>query len=127
MRRTFIAVAILIIVVLFASIAVATTKPKHVYMKMDGTVVKTKPTSGFFVEGTPDGPGIRPTSGVQGGKDADLCSTARPQYLLELSDGHIFQPQEGRLPIPPYVHGCMANRMLVPSNREVVCFVALPQ
>jgi hypothetical protein len=124
MRKAVFGIAFVLFLVVSAA-SFAKSKPKHVYMKMDGTVVKTKPTTGFFVEGTADGAGIRPTSGVQGGRDADLCTTGSPQFFLELSDGHIFQPQEGRLPLPPYVHGCGGN--FVPSNREVVCFVGLPQ
>lgn len=121
------AILVLIASVFFAE-GIDGKTAKHVFMTMTGSVVAKKPTAGFFVEGIASGTGIRPTRGVEGGKDADLCTTPSPQNMLELESGHIFQPQEGRLPLPPYVHGCMtAKGVFVPANHEVVSFVGLPQ
>jgi hypothetical protein len=114
-------IAVFAVAVALVAVA-ADAKPKHVFMLMDGSVVKTKPASVFYVEGIASGTGINPTTGVEGGRDADLCS-AGGQFALELSTGHIFRPQEGREEIPPFVHGCMRSGAFVPENREVVCFV----
>jgi hypothetical protein len=119
MRTSF--VPVLVFLMCSSFVQSVSAKPKHVFMLMDGSVVKSKPTSGFYVEGIASGTGIRPTSGVEGGKDADLC-TSSGQFLLELSTGHVFSPIEGREPIPPYVRGCKPSTKFVPSDREVVCF-----
>ena len=96
-------------------------------MMMDGKISSTKPTSGFYVEGYRSGNGIMPTSGVNGGKDADLCVSSSPQYWLELSEGNVPNPAVGRPPLTPLVRGCMKSKQFVPANREVICHIGIAQ
>src|SRR5258706_10241906 len=124
MKKSLLAVALLCFVLplVAQSKTAVPKKPTKVYMMMDGKISSTKPTSGFYVEGYRSGNGIMPTSGVNGGKDADLCrSSTSPQYWLELSEGNVPNPAGGRPPFTALVRPCLKTSQFGPTSTEQPC------